>query len=123
MGAETFHTLEERSEEARLLDRRRRRRRLCAQPEIERRGARSADGSHHEGRLQAGRGDRASRSTPPRSEFYDKDKKKYVFKKSDKSEKTSEQMVEFWSNWVRQYPIISIEDGMAEDDWDGWKTA
>lgn len=58
---------------------------------------------------------------PASSEFYDKDKKKYVFRKSDKSEKTSEQMVEFWSKWVSQYPIISIEDGMAEDDWDGWK--
>jgi enolase len=58
---------------------------------------------------------------PASSEFYDKDKKKYVFKKSDKSEKTSEQMVEFWSNWVSKYPILSIEDGMAEDDWDGWK--
>src|SRR5207245_598935 len=46
---------------------------------------------------------------------------KYVFKKSDKSERTSEQMVEFWAGWVSQYPIISIEDGMAEDDWDGWK--
>jgi enolase len=47
---------------------------------------------------------------------------KYVFKKSDKSERTSEQMVEFWANWVRQYPaILSIEDGMAEDDWKGWK--
>ncbi len=58
---------------------------------------------------------------PAASEFYDASKKKYVFKKSDKSEKTSDEMVEFWSNWVRQYPIISIEDGMAEDDWDGWK--
>jgi len=58
---------------------------------------------------------------PASSEFYDKDKKKYVFKKSDKSEKTPEQMVEFWSKWAGQYPIISIEDGMAEDDWDGWK--
>ncbi|MGI8959012.1 MAG: phosphopyruvate hydratase [Bryobacteraceae bacterium] len=58
---------------------------------------------------------------PATSEFYDKDKKKYVFKKSDKSEKTSEQMVEFWSHWAKQFPIISIEDGMAEDDWDGWK--
>ena len=58
---------------------------------------------------------------PASSEFFDKDKKKYVFKKSDKTEKTSEQMVEFWSNWVRQYPIISIEDGLAEDDWNGWK--
>lgn len=58
---------------------------------------------------------------PAASEFYDKDKKRYVFKKSDKSEKTSAQMVEFWSNWVSHYPIVSIEDGMAEDDWDGWK--
>ena len=58
---------------------------------------------------------------PAASEFYDKDKKKYVFKKSDKSERTSDEMVDFWANWVRQYPIISIEDGMAEDDWDGWK--
>lgn len=58
---------------------------------------------------------------PASSEFYDKDKKKYVFKKSDKSERTSEKMVEFWANWAKQYPIVSIEDGMAEDDWDGWK--
>jgi len=58
---------------------------------------------------------------PAASEFYDKDKQKYVFKKSDKSERTSDQMVKFWADWVRQYPIISIEDGMAEDDWAGWK--
>ena len=58
---------------------------------------------------------------PAASEFYDKDKKKYIFKKSDKSERTSAQMAEFWASWVRQYPIVSIEDGMAEDDWDGWK--
>lgn len=58
---------------------------------------------------------------PAASEFYDPAKKKYVFKKSDKSEKTSEQMVAFWESWVRQYPIVSIEDGLAENDWDGWK--
>jgi enolase len=58
---------------------------------------------------------------PASSEFFDSSKGKYVFKKSDKSERQSEQMVEFWSNWVRQYPILSIEDGMAEDDWKGWK--
>jgi enolase len=58
---------------------------------------------------------------PAASEFYDRASKKYVFKKSDKSVRTSEQIVEFWSNWVRQYPIVSIEDGLAEDDWDGWK--
>ena len=55
---------------------------------------------------------------PASSEFFDNGK--YVFKKSDKSVKTSEQMVEFYSNWARQYPIISIEDGLAENDWAGW---
>jgi enolase len=59
---------------------------------------------------------------PAASEFYDSDKKRYIFKKSDKSEKTTDQMIEYWSNWVRQYPIISLEDGMSEEDWDGWKT-
>jgi enolase len=58
---------------------------------------------------------------PASSEFYDGAKGKYVFKKSDRSEKSSPQMVDYWSNWVRQYPIVSIEDGMAEDDWKGWK--
>ena len=56
---------------------------------------------------------------PASSEFFQNGQ--YVFKKSDKSVRTSEQMVEFWANWRRQYPIVSIEDGMAEDDWDGWK--
>jgi enolase len=58
---------------------------------------------------------------PASSEFYDRASKKYVFKKSDKSARTSEQMAAFWEGWVRQYPIVSIEDGLAEDDWDGWK--
>jgi enolase len=58
---------------------------------------------------------------PAASEFYDSEKKKYVFKKSDKSERSSEQMVKFWAKWVEQYPIVSLEDGMAENDWDGWK--
>jgi enolase len=58
---------------------------------------------------------------PAASEFYDKEKKKYVFKKSDKSKHTSAEMAKFWADWVRQYPIVSIEDGLAEDDWKGWK--
>jgi enolase len=58
---------------------------------------------------------------PAASEFYDKTTGKYIFKKSDKSSRTSEQMADFWAGWVRQYPIVSIEDGMAEDDWAGWK--
>ena len=58
---------------------------------------------------------------PAASEFYDSAKKKYVFKKSDKSEHSSEDMVKFWADWVRQYPIVSLEDAFAEDDWEGWK--
>ncbi|MEX0737577.1 MAG: phosphopyruvate hydratase [Bacteroidota bacterium] len=58
---------------------------------------------------------------PAASEFYDAEKKKYVFAKSDKSERTPEQMAKFWEDWVRQYPIASLEDGMAENDWEGWK--
>jgi len=58
---------------------------------------------------------------PAASEFYDSAAKKYVFKKSDKSSRNSEQMVAFWADWVRQYPIVSIEDGLAENDWEGWK--
>jgi enolase len=58
---------------------------------------------------------------PAASEFYDSTKKKYIFKKSDKSSHSPEEMVKFWASWVRRYPIISIEDGMAEDDWKGWR--
>jgi enolase len=58
---------------------------------------------------------------PAASEFYDVGKGKYVFKKSDRSERSPAELIDYWSNWVRQYPIVSIEDGMAEDDWKGWK--
>jgi enolase len=58
---------------------------------------------------------------PASSEFFDKERGKYVFSKSDKSVKSSQDMVRFWADWVRQYPIVSIEDGLAEDDWEGWK--
>lgn len=57
---------------------------------------------------------------PAASEFYDG--KSYVFKKSDKRKLSSDEMVAYWKSWTEQYPIISIEDGMAEDDWKGWKT-
>jgi enolase len=56
---------------------------------------------------------------PASSEFFDNGK--YVFAKSDKSAKTPAEMVKYYDKWVSQYPIISIEDGMAENDWDGWK--
>jgi enolase len=58
---------------------------------------------------------------PAASEFYDRASGKYVFKKSDKSQRSPEEMVRFWENWVRQYPIVSLEDGLAEGDWEGWR--
>ncbi len=58
---------------------------------------------------------------PAASAFYDNKKKKYIFSKSDKSERDSARMVDFYENLVNKYPIISIEDGLAEDDWEGWK--
>jgi len=58
---------------------------------------------------------------PASSEFYDRATKKYIFKKSDRSERAPAEMVKFWEAWVAKYPIVSIEDGLSEDDWDGWK--
>ena len=55
---------------------------------------------------------------PAASEFYDG--KNYVFKKSDKRELSSDEMIAYWTQWTEKYPIISIEDGLAENDWDGW---
>src|SRR5271165_6551489 len=55
---------------------------------------------------------------PAASEFYQDGK--YVFKKSDKSAKSSDDMVRYWAKWANDYPIVSLEDGLAEDDWDGW---
>jgi enolase 1/2/3 len=56
---------------------------------------------------------------PAASELYQDGK--YVFKKSDKSAKSSEEMVRYWAKWARDYPIVSLEDGLAEDDWEGWE--
>ena len=58
---------------------------------------------------------------PASSEFYDSDKKRYVFKKSDNSRRSAAKMVDFYEDWIKRYPIISIEDGLAENDWAGWK--
>ncbi len=55
------------------------------------------------------------------SEFYDAKAKVYHFKKSTGDKLTSKQMVDYWATWAKKYPIISIEDGFSEDDWDGWK--
>ncbi|MDF2379872.1 phosphopyruvate hydratase [Nostoc ellipsosporum NOK] len=55
------------------------------------------------------------------TELWDAKKKKYVFHKSSGKQLSSDELVKFWEKWVKQYPIVSIEDGMAEDDWAGWK--
>jgi enolase len=55
------------------------------------------------------------------SELWNAKKKKYVFHKSSGKEMSSDQLVKYWESWVKKYPIVSIEDGMAEDDWAGWK--
>ena len=55
------------------------------------------------------------------SELWNAKEKKYIFHKSDGKKMTSEQLVKYWEGWVKKYPICSIEDGMAEDDWNGWK--
>lgn len=55
------------------------------------------------------------------SEFYNTEEKMYHFKKSTGDKLTSSQMVDFWADWAKKYPIVSIEDGLAEEDWDGWK--
>jgi len=59
---------------------------------------------------------------PAASEFYDAKTKLYHFKKSSGKKLKPQEMAEYWTNWTKKYPIISIEDGMAEDDWAGWKT-
>jgi enolase len=58
---------------------------------------------------------------PAASEFYDKASGKYIFKKSDKSAHTSSEMTAYYEKWIEKYPIVSLEDGLAEDDWAGWK--
>jgi enolase len=58
---------------------------------------------------------------PAASEFHEDEDNSYVFHKGDDSKHSSAQMVDFWANWCERYPIVSIEDGLAEDDWDGWK--
>ncbi len=111
---------------ARPVDRRRRRRRLRAEPPIQPRGGR--------GRARGGRqggdegGDRHLHRPRRRVEraLGSLDGARagsghYVFKKSGEPERTSEQMIRMYEDWLRQYPIISIEDGLAEGDWEGWK--
>ncbi len=58
---------------------------------------------------------------PAASEMWDNEKKEYYFFKSDKSYLAPEKMVDYWANWIKNYPIISLEDGMSEFDWAGWK--
>ncbi len=71
--------------------------------------------------FKAGRGEHVAIALDPAaSELYDEEKKKYNLRKEGKK-LTGEQMVEFWAKWVKDYPIVSIEDGLAQDDWESWK--
>jgi enolase len=71
--------------------------------------------------FKAGRGEQVAIALDPAaSELYDEEKKTYNLRKEGKK-LTGEQMVEFWVKWVKDYPIVSIEDGLAQDDWDSWK--
>jgi enolase len=73
--------------------------------------------------FKAGRGEQiAIALDPAASELYEEETKTYNLRKEGKK-LTGPEMVEFWANWVRQYPIVSIEDGLAQDDWDSWKLA
>ena len=72
--------------------------------------------------FKAGRGEQVAIALDPAaSELYDEKTKKYNLRKEGK-ELTGEQMVEFWAKWVKDYPIVSIEDGLAQDDWEAWKS-
>ena len=104
-----------------LHDGGRRRGRLCAEPQGERRGDRArCFAAIERAGLRPG-SDIVLALDPAASEFFEEGA--YVFRKSDGSRRTSAQMVEFYEDWVRQFPIWSIEDGLAEDDWDGWRSS
>ena len=98
----------------------RRRGRVCPGPQGQRRGGGGDPGSDREGRLQARRAGRASPwiRRPPSSSTEDPAS---INLRREGKKLTGEEMVAFWKSWVDQYPIVSIEDGLAEDDWDGWK--
>jgi enolase len=71
--------------------------------------------------FKAGRGEQVAIALDPAaSELYDEEKKTYNLRKEGRK-LTGEQMVDFWAKWVKDYPIVSIEDGLAQDDWDSWK--
>ena len=108
-------------EEEGTLDRRRRRGGLRAQPLVQPRSARRRPRGGRPGRLQTGR-DRVSRARRRLERAVERRDQTYEFKKSSDKTRSADEMVTLYEDWVRQYPIISIEDGLAEGDWDGWKT-
>ena len=121
MGAEVFHALAERAQEARAVHQRRRRGRFRAEPEEQRGADRSDSRSDREGRATNPATDVAIALDPASSEFFE-DGGKYVFARSDKKARTADEMVNSTPTGSIAYPIVSIEDGLAEDDWAGWKT-
>ena len=113
-GVEIFHSLKQHPEEEGLLDGRRRRGRLRAEPQVQQGSARRRHGGHREGRLHARASNVFIAMDAAASELWDDEKKMYVFKKSGEASRTSEQMVDLWDEWTKNYPICSLEDGLAE---------
>ena len=118
MGAEVFQTLKKALQGRRPQHQCRRRGRLCAQPAVGRGGARLRHEGDREGRLQARRGHRARRSTAPRPSS---SRTAPMSMKARAKRRSTEEQAKYLAELVSRYPIVSIEDGMAEDDWDGWK--
>ena len=112
---------EGRAEEERLLHRRRRRGRLCPQPEVERRSARSSSSKPSPRPATSPASRSASRSTPPPASSTTRTRRSTFSRSPTRASAPASRWSSSGPNWVRQYPIVSIEDGMAEDDWEGWK--
>ena len=108
-------------EEPRPLDRRRRRRRLRAEPEVESRSARSSCSKRSARPARRPATTSSSRSTSRPASSGSRPSGNYEFKKSGEPTRDPQGMVDLYVDWCRQYPIISIEDGCAEQDWHGWK--
>ena len=119
-GAEIFHTLRGILKKKGHCHRRRRRGRLRAEPVVEPGSGRPRARGDRAGRLQ-GRRERVPRARRRLERALERvDASSYEFKKSGEKTRTPDEMVALYEDWVRQYPIISIEDGVAEGDWDGW---
>ena len=119
MGTETFHHLKKHLHDRGLGGGVGDEGGFAPEPRVQRGGARGADRGDRGGGLQARRGSRASRSTRRSSEIFSDGS--YVLEHEGRT-LSSDEMAAYWAEMAGRYPILSIEDGMDEEDWDGWKT-